>query len=280
MGSIISALISMLGVLIVFYKTREYQSNIQKEKLEEDAKNNQPVFIFDPLEIYYQFKGYKKKYIDKNWIYPDSNLYNDNLNNDFNNDYFHKSILRFRNIGNGVAKNVTITCKHIDGLNFLNQVNGDSYYPLNHDFKLGKVNDDNNEATISVELDENGDKGYSFRVRMKEKYSEKKYRFINNNGYIEFPFNLFDMRIFNYRLYHSDPREIREPMLQFTFEYYDLYDNPYKDTIYISINNMSLKHNHRDEITVMAKLDEVNEEYKVKADENIQSKLGHPKYFN
>ena len=75
-------------------------------------------------------------------------------------------------------------------------------------------------------------------------------------------------------------REIREPMLQFTFEYYDLYDNPYKDTIYISINNMSLKHNHRDEITVMAKLDEVNEEYKVKADENIQSKLGHPKYFN
>lgn len=88
------------------------------------------------------------------------------------------------------------------------------------------------------------------------------------------------MHIFNYRLYHSDPREIREPMLQFTFEYYDLYDNPYKDTIYISINNMSLKHNHRDEITVMAKLDEVNEEYKVKADENIQSKLGHPKYFN
>ena len=53
-------------------------------------------------------------------------------------------------------------------------MNGDSYYPLNHDFKLGKVNDDNNEATISVELDENGDKGYSFRVRMKEKYSEKK----------------------------------------------------------------------------------------------------------
>ena len=52
-------------------------------------------------------------------------------------------------------------------------MNGDSYYPLNHDFKLGKVNDDNNEATISVELDENGDKGYSFRVRMKEKYSEK-----------------------------------------------------------------------------------------------------------
>ncbi|EON84118.1 hypothetical protein H701_01962 [Staphylococcus epidermidis 528m] len=39
MGSIISALISMLGVLIVFYKTREYQSNIHKEKLEEDAKN-------------------------------------------------------------------------------------------------------------------------------------------------------------------------------------------------------------------------------------------------
>ena len=38
MGSIISALISMLGVLIVFYKTREYQSNIHKEKLEEDAK--------------------------------------------------------------------------------------------------------------------------------------------------------------------------------------------------------------------------------------------------
>ena len=59
MGSIISALISMLGVLIVFYKTREYQSNIHKEKLEED-KNNQPVFIFDPLEIYYQFKGYKR----------------------------------------------------------------------------------------------------------------------------------------------------------------------------------------------------------------------------
>ena len=38
MGSIISALISMLGVLIVFYKTREYQSNIHKEKLEEDKK--------------------------------------------------------------------------------------------------------------------------------------------------------------------------------------------------------------------------------------------------
>lgn len=102
----------------MYFIKLESTSLIYIRKTRRRRKNNQPVFIFDPLEIYYQFKGYKKKYIDKNWIYPDSNLYNDNLNNDFNNDYFHKSILRFRNIGNGVAKNVTITCKHIDGLNF------------------------------------------------------------------------------------------------------------------------------------------------------------------
>ena len=112
-----------------------------------------------------------------------------------------------------------------------------------------------------------------FRVRMKEKYSEKNIDLLIIMVILNFLSIFLICVSFNYRLYHSDPREIREPMLQFTFEYYDLYDNPYKDTIYISINNMSLKHNHRDEITVMAKLDEVNEEYKVKADENIQSKL-------
>ena len=60
MGSIISALISMLGVLIVFYKTREYQSNIHKEKLEEDAKiiNQSSYSIL--LKYITNLKGYKR----------------------------------------------------------------------------------------------------------------------------------------------------------------------------------------------------------------------------
>ena len=76
-------------------------------------------------------------------------------------------------------------------------MNGDSYYPLNHDFKLGKVNDDNNEATISVELDENGDKGYSFRVRMKKNIQRKNIDLLIIMVILNFLSIFFDMRIFN-----------------------------------------------------------------------------------
>ncbi|CDR26445.1 hypothetical protein [Staphylococcus schweitzeri] len=180
MWSILSAIISFLGVLYIFYKTREFQMNMHKDRLEEDAKNNQPAFVFQPLEIYYEFKGYNKNYIKKNWIYKDSDSYNDNVLNDFKNDYFYKSFLRFRNIGNGIAKNVTITYSHIDALKYLNQVNGVSYYPLNHKFQFIKEDRKYGIAYISGEPEKGT---YRFKVNSNKKYSIKKFRFINNKDY-------------------------------------------------------------------------------------------------
>ncbi|HAZ5582669.1 TPA: hypothetical protein J8D51_002588, partial [Staphylococcus aureus] len=60
-----------------------------------------------------------------------------------------------------------------------------------------------------------------------------------------------------YSIYHSNPRELKYPLIEFKFEYQDLYDNYYEENIFVSISNHALRHKPDEEsITIRAMLDE------------------------
>ncbi|ENG5640039.1 hypothetical protein ABUU13_000541 [Staphylococcus aureus] len=274
------AIISTAGVIYVFNGTKKFQREIHEDKLKEDAKNNKPAFVFEPLEIYYNFNGFNQRFIKKNWLYDNDINYDRNKKEKFENNYFSKSVMRFKNIGNGIAKNVKITYKHIDGLNYFKNLNSEIMPPLNHIFKIVNENEENHIARIGANYPE-GNGVYSFEINKGGNYSQYSYRFINNDGYFEIPLNKKDMYILNYSIYHSNPRELKYPLIEFKFEYQDLYDNYYEENIFVSISNHALRHKPDEEsITIRAMLDEFTIDKIEKLNRITRENYQHDRFYS
>lgn len=253
-------------------ESRRLEEKINQKNLEHDYKSNQPYFKMEKLDIYIDSKRiYGQDLLFTNWFYPDDKR---REITDYENKIELQTILRFKNIGKGLAKNVKLSGLYLNREKALEDANKNHY--SNHQIPHFFVRDNNNG---------NKEKHYTFLYPNYElqgkngklsypksnavnfflsyiNYTEYNFRIVNNKEYIEVPINLSDLSILNYYLIYTN-LTTKIPSLKVQLDYEDLYGHKYNDEIDLQFKKISTKESpnvnkKEDKITVVAELKEAD----------------------